>query len=383
MQGFPPAPDKRVTKENWFNGPYNRWGLQHVREITATIDISRGDGPVTPLPRAPKPIGRIPVVNADGKTVTIQDWLNDSYTDALLVLHKGQILAEIYMNGMNENSYHNFFSMSKSFTGNLAGILIDRGQLSADDPIAKYVPEMKGGAYGDAKVRNLLDMNVGIDYTEDYDDPQSDVYRYSRGANAVPNPDGLILYDVLPTFKKAGEHGAAFHYVTANTDALGWVLQRATNRRLSELLSTEIWSKLGAERNAYVICDLSGTPFMGGGFNTTLRDAARFGLMMVRGGVINGRRVVPQSFIKDIQAHSIETNYPGVRYRNQWWVYPQFDAYSAIGVAGQYIMVFPKQDLVVVKLSSWPTLAEYLPAGGGEAYDERAFGAIAKYIDGL
>lgn len=381
MQGIPPAPETRVDKTNWFMGPYNRWGLQHIREIVATTEISRGDGPVYPLPSTPKPIDKVQVTNMDGKKVSIADWLNESYTDGFLVLHKGKILTEVYMNSMTERSYHNFFSMSKSFTGTLAGILADRGELETDAKVSSYVPEMKGGAYGDASVRHLMDMTVGIKYVEDYDDPESDIYIYAMSSNANLNPKRLTLYDVLPRFPKEGEHGDKFHYVTANTDALGWVVQRASNRHLAELISTEIWAKLGAERDAYVITDLNGTAWMGGGLNTTLRDAARFGLMMSQEGSINGSQVVPASFVKDIQENAIDTGLPGNHYRNQWWVYPQWNAFAARGVAGQTIVIVPEQELVIVKLSSWPALSGYHPKG--RAYDMRALKAIIDYVNQL
>ncbi|HIA47562.1 MAG TPA: class C beta-lactamase-related serine hydrolase [Candidatus Hydrogenedentes bacterium] len=381
MNGVPPAPETRVDKTNWFVGPHNRWGLQHVREITSTIEISRGDGSVYQLPSTPKPISDIPVNNLDGEAGTIGYWLEASYTDGFLVLHEGNILAEVYMNSMSDDSYHNFFSMSKSFTGNLAGIIADRGQLDTNAKISKYVPEMKDGAYSNATVRHLLDMTVGIKYTEIYDDPDSDIYVYARASNASPNPDGLTLYDVLPKYPKEGEHGAQFHYVTANTDALGWVVQRASKRHLAELLSTEIWAKLGAERDAYVISDLNRTPWMGGGLNTTLRDAARFGLMMEQGGKINGKQVVPADFIKDIQKNAIDIGAPGQGYRNQWWVHPEFNAFSARGVAGQNIIIVPEHDLVIVKLSSWPALSGYHP--DGRAYDQRATMAIIDFIKKL
>ncbi|MFP6595821.1 MAG: serine hydrolase [Candidatus Hydrogenedentota bacterium] len=381
MNGTPPAPETRVTKENWFVGPYNRWGLQHIREITSTIEISRGDGSVYRLPSKPKPIADIPVKNLDGEDGTISDWLEASFTDGFLVLHEGNILAEVYMNTMSDDSYHNFFSMSKSFTGNLVGIIADRGQLDTNAKISKYVPEMKDGAYSDATVRHLMDMTVGIKYTEIYDDPNSDIYVYAAASNASPNPEGLALYDVLPNYPKEGKHGAKFHYVTANTDALGWVVQRASKRHLAELLSTEIWAKLGAERDAYVISDLNRTPWMGGGLNTTLRDAARFGLMMEQGGKINGKQVVPGDFIKDIQKNAIDIGAPGQGYRNQWWVYPELNAFAARGVAGQTIIIVPEHDLVIVKLSSWPALSGYHPQGRG--YDQRATVAIVDYVKKL
>jgi hypothetical protein len=380
MNGIPPKAEALVNHSNWYIGPYNRWGLQHVREVTSTVEISRGDTSVHRLKSKPAPIVEIALTDLDGNEGTISDWLKASYTDGFLVLHKGKVLTEVYMNGMHRRSHHNFFSMSKSFVGNLAGILAERGQLDLNAKVTAYVPELKGSAYEGATVRHVLDMTIGMTFSEDYDDPDSDVYRYSRGSNSA-NTEGLTMYNVLPTLKPGGEHGEKFHYITANTDALGWIVSRAANRPLAEMVSTEIWSKLGAERDAYAISDLNGIPFMGGGLNTTLRDAARFGLMMSQGGKIDGRRVVPEAFIKDIQESAFDTGFPGTSYRNQWWVYPDFNAFAARGVAGQQIMIVPDSELVIVKLSSWPALSGYNEEG--RQYDQRATVAIVDYIMGL
>lgn len=380
MSGFPPEPDAQVSRANWFMGPHNRWGLQHVQEIMPTQRVSRKGADVLTLESEPLPVLGLKVRDMDGDEVTLTDWLHDSYTDGFLVLYKGKIVSETYMNDMEPDTLHNLFSMSKSYLGTIAGMLIDRGVLNPDAPVIDYVPEMKGSAYGDALVRHVLDMNLGIRYVEDYADPESDVFRYARAMTAVDNPEGTGLYDVLPTFEKEGEHGEKFHYVTANTDALGWIVQRASGRSLTELLSTEIWSKIGAEQDAVIISDVNRTPFIGGGFNTTLRDSARFGLMMANDGKVAGEQIVPPAFIRDIQTFAIETGYPGTQYRSQWWVMPELDGYRASGVAGQKIYILPKLDLVVVKFSSWPTLGGYAEKGG--AYDQRALMSIVNYFDG-
>jgi len=378
MNDFPPAPEARVTNERWSAAPVNRWTFQHIRELMPTIEIYRGNGPVYPLPKKLEPVGDATLENLDGETGTITEWLHDSYTDAFLVLHEGNILTEVYMNSMTDHTQHIFFSMSKSLVGDLAGILEARGQLDTEALVTKYVPEMKGGAYGDATVRQVMDMTIGMKFNEDYDDYNSDIYTYSKASNSSPNPDKLTLYEVLPKFQKEGEHGETFHYITANTDALGWIVQRASGRHLADLLSTEIWSKLGVERDAYAISDMNRTPFMGGGFNATLRDAARFGLMMLQNGYINGHQIVPEKFIKDIQENAFKTPYPGTSYRSQWWVMPDMNAYRAIGVAGQTIIIVPDHDLVIVKFSSWPALSGYHPEG--RAYDTRAIDAIIDYM---
>lgn len=381
MRGLPPTPEQRVTKENWFVGPYNRWALQHVREITATTEISRGDVPVHQFEREYLPIADVHLKNIEGRTVTISDWLTDSFTDGYLVIHNGKIVTEIYMNNMTERSHHNMFSVSKSFAGNLAGILVGQGLLDPEAPITKYVPELANTAYGDARVRHLLDMTVGIRFTEEYEDPESDIFIHAQGTNATPNPDGLTLFSTLSKFPKEGEHGAKFHYVTADTDALGWVLQRASGRKLSDLLSDELWSKIGAERDAYVINDLNGTAWLGGGLNITLRDAGRFGLMMLQNGAIDGRQVVPAEWVWDIRNDKKNIAGPTEGYRSKWWILTELNGYTASGVSGQLITILPDQNLVVVKFSSWPTLSDYCE--GADDYDYRALKAVVKYIDDL
>lgn len=384
MRGYPPNPARRVTRANWFVGPFNRWGLQHVREITATTEISRGDGPVAELPSEYRPLLELEVEDLQGETVSLHQWLRDSYTDGLLVLHNGRIVTEIYLNGMTDRTHHNLFSVSKSFAGNLAGILASRGDLELDATAGSYVPELAGSAYEDATVQHLLDMAVGVQFTEIYDDITSDIFRHAQATNAAPNPQQLTLYGILPTYPKAGEHGEVFHYVTADTDALGWVLQRASGRHLAELLETEIWSKLGAERDAFVIVDLNGTPWMGGGLNVTLRDAGRFGQMMLQNGFFNGRQIMPAEWIETLRAGDdlpTGSNPPlEIGYKNKWWIYHDLNGYGARGVSGQRIMVLPEDNTVIVKFSSWPQLAQYHDEG--ELYDVRAYRAIVDALNG-
>lgn len=378
MAGFPPDAAKRVTRANWNVAPFNRWGFQHVREITATTEVSRGDGPVSKLEVEPRPLLDLPVEDLTGKRGTIRQWLEDSYTDAFLVIHGGKIVTESYLNGMTERTAHNLFSVSKSFAGTLAGIIADQEKLDRQAVVSKYVPELKGSAYESAKVQHLLDMSVGVKFVEDYGDPTSDIYRYSQATNAMPNPQNLTIYGVLPIYPKEGEHGEKFLYVTPNTDALGWVLERATERPLAELLSREIWSKLGAERDAYVICDLNGTAWMGGGLNATLRDIGRFGQMMLHNGKVNGEQIVPAAWIAEIRSGGdlpTGRNPPlKIGYKNKWWVYHDLNAIVARGVFGQRIVVLPESDTVMVKFSSWPAAGGYHEQG--EQYDVRAYRAI-------
>ena len=286
MQGFPPPPDKLVTKSNWMQPPYNRWSLQHLREVLPTRLVSRGNGPVSALPEGTAvDLDGLVVKLADGSTITVGDWLEKAYTDAIVVLHHGRIVYEHYFNGMTPASPHEMFSVSKSFAGVIVLMLMDQGKINADAPVSKYVPELSHSAYGDATVQQVLNMTVGIHFSEKYDDPDSDFTRYGYAAKAFTSPRGYTgpesIYAYLPTLKKAGKHGKAFHYVSPDTEVLGWIVERITGMRWSDVVSKMLWSKLGAAYDGYYGLDSTGQEVVAGGFNFTARDGARFGQMIL------------------------------------------------------------------------------------------------------
>ena len=290
-----------LTLNNWQEGPWNRWAYQHVSHLIPTALISRGAGPIAAFERRPRDLSGLRFERADGGTTTLHAMLTETYTDAFVVLRDGAILYERYFNGMSAGTLHLFQSVSKSVTGMLTGILVADGRLRLDRRIGDYLPELRDSGYADATVRDALDMLVSVVYTEDYDDPSSEMNRQDRAAAWRPLlPDDVDgLYNFAATIRKDAAHGEIFQYCSLTTDVLGWVLSRVSGLSFAELLSREIWSKLGCEHDAVITVDHFDSPSPSGGICTTARDLARFGQMVLRQGFANGEQIVPAAWIDD------------------------------------------------------------------------------------
>jgi CubicO group peptidase (beta-lactamase class C family) len=309
-------------------------------------------------------------VLGSGQTMTWGQSLGANYTDGIVVLHKGRVVYERYFGALRADGQHIAMSVTKSFFGTIGAMLVADGTLDANAPASKYVPELKDSAFGDATVRQLLDMTTGLQYSENYADPKAEIWNHVRAGNVLPRPPGYdgpkTFYEFLLTVKKEGNHGEAFAYKTVNTDALGWVIARATNKSVGDNLQDRIWSKLGAEQDAYFNIDTVGTEFAGGGLNTGLRDLARFGEMMRNDGRFNGQQIVPKAVVDDIRrgadkAHFAKAGYallPGWSYRNMWWVsHNEHGAFSARGIHGQVVYIDPTAEMVIARYASHPLAA--------------------------
>ena len=288
MVGSPPPPDKtiRFADGSFYKFPQSRWTLSHWREIFPTRNVSRGEGPVSALPRG-KPASldglTFTPIGSD-KTMTWGESLGANYTDAIVVLHRGQVVYEKYFPILPADRQHIAFSVTKSFIGTLGAMLVAEGKLDPGATVARYIPELADSGFGDATVQQVLDMTTAIDYSEDYADPNSSFLPYARAAGMMPLPPGYTgptsIYDFVRGIAKSGTHGTEFHYRSPNTDVLGWLIARVTGKSPDAVLQERIWSQLGAEGDAYMALDRTGTAMAAGGFNTRLRDLARFGEMI-------------------------------------------------------------------------------------------------------
>ncbi|MGN6309613.1 MAG: serine hydrolase domain-containing protein [Xanthobacteraceae bacterium] len=387
MNDYPPTPDKQVTLANWRQSPFNSWSYRNVRRLLPTANIAATQ-PGKPFETSLESIEDIEFVGIGDQPTTLAKALRATHTDALVMLRRGRIAAEWYANGMDARTPHIVFSVSKSICGSLGGILTDRNLLDPDDLITDYVPELERSVYGNATVRHLLDMTVGIKFVEDYDDPDGDVirYRYAMGWD-IPPPSREVT-DVrrfLATMRPDGKpHGDTFHYVSTNTDVLGWVYERACEQPLSDILSEYLWSPLGAEHDGYVTVDSHNAMRAAGGICVTPRDLARFGEMMRRRGVAaDGRQVVPGWWIDDINEHDTSAAwargdfaelFPGASYRSKWYQIDRTEGVlCALGIHGQWIYIRPEAELVIVRLAS-----EAIPLDPDHALSwRRGFDAIA------
>ncbi|MES2168576.1 MAG: serine hydrolase [Pseudomonadota bacterium] len=366
MTEFPPARDNLVTLANWRTQPSSEWSFHNVRRLLPTANIAASKHPV-PLESSLVEIGDVAFEGNKGRT-TLREALRTTNTKGFLVLRRGRIAAEWYAGGMDATTPHIVFSVSKSICGALGGVLTDKGFLNPNRPVTDYVPEVSSSVYGGCSVRHLLDMSVGIAFTEDYVDPDGDVARYRRAVGwdvIKPGQDTVALREYLATQKADGKtHGDAFHYVSTNTDLLGWVYERAAGRALSDLLGEYLWTPLGAETDAYVTLDPEGAMRAAGGICAAPRDLARFGEMIRQRGVANGRQVIPGWWIDDINDNGdpeawargeFAEMFPDAAYRSKFY---QIDrkrrTLCCIGIHGQWIYIDPISELVIVRVAAEP-----------------------------
>ncbi len=391
MQGFPPAPDKIVKFANGSNYqfPRTRWSFSHGRELGPTSNVWHGAGPVSVLPVALRDLDKLRFADEKGNDIGWVDMQARTYTDSILVLHKGKIVYERYLGITKTYLPHIAMSVTKSFVGTLAATLAAEGKLDPSAPVTQYIPELKDTAYGDATVRQVMDMTIGVQYSENYADPKAEVWDYARSGGLLPTAatyDGpKTFYDFLVKLKKEGKHDEAFAYKTVNAEVLAWILKRATGQNLSDLLSERIWQKLGTENDAYFAVDSVGTEQGGGGLNLTLRDMARFGEMMRLNGKFNGRQIIPAAAVADIRKGADPAKFskagyatlPGYSYRNMWWVgHNSHQTFEARGIHGQRIYIDPVAEMVIVKFSSHPIAAN----GATDPVTYRAFQALANHL---
>lgn len=353
-----------VNLGNWRLPPYNRASFTRVRELIPTANIA-ASGNSEPLPRAIHDFGGLPVPLPSGGETTIAEFLQESSTDAWLVLHQGAVLHEWYRNPECSREPHILFSVSKSVTAILAGVLWGDGLLDPDAPVTRYVPELGQSAYGDVTVRHLLDMTVSLQFNEDYLNPDELYLRYRQATGWNPRqPDTETMYGFLARLKKnTHPHGERFHYRSPNSDLLGWVIERASGRKLAELLSERIWKPMGAESDAYITLDPAGAARTAGGICMRIADLARFGEMIRCRGIANGRQIVPGAWIDDIRTGgSVDqwvkgdmTNFIARgRYRSKFYNLVDSSAFMGIGIHGQWLYIDPDADLVIAKFSSQP-----------------------------
>ncbi len=392
MQGFPPSEEKVISATNgsFFEFPALRYSVCNIRQFLPTKVVLAAEKNryefKSRIDRRIDTISFIPLFETE--KMTWHDALNKIYTDGIIVLHKGKIVYENYFGALQPNGTHAVMSISKSFIGTLGALLVAQGVLDEWQTAGYYVPELKESAFGDATIRDLLDMKTALQYSEDYSNPTAEVYLFS-GAGTPCHPDNYQgpthYYEYLKTVKKSGEHGRRFAYKTINVDALGWVISRVTGKSIPELLSEKIWQPLGTHFDGYYQVDSYGIAFAGGGFNANLRDLAMFGEMIRNNGRFNGRQILPTSIVDDIIENADNRtfdneSYPNLKgwgYRNMWWVTNNKNkAFCARGVYGQTIYIDPTAEMVIVRLASNSVASN----AANDPYSLPAYQAIADYL---
>ncbi|MEX0991729.1 MAG: serine hydrolase [Actinomycetota bacterium] len=360
-----------LTLSNWLDAPYNRWGFWHVRQMTRTARISRGEGPVTHLPRAERSFDDI-VVEYEGERFDWDRYLAETFTDALVVIHDGTLIHEWYAGGYGPTDTHLLMSCSKSLTATYLGVLVGDGRVDPLATVPDYIPRLRGTAWEGCIVQSVLDMRAGARFDEsDYDNPESDGRLIEEVSGYRPRVREGLPADTaawIAGIENEREHGGIFEYRSILTDVLAWIIQEVTGEHFATGFSRDVWSRIGAERDADLIVDEAGFPVVEGGISTSARDFARFGLMCLQGGEIDGKRVIPADWLGRLQVRDqdlidayiatqgVDPAFPDSFYHDQWWVLdPAAGIYSGYGINGQQLLIHHPSETVVAKFSTWPT----------------------------
>jgi CubicO group peptidase (beta-lactamase class C family) len=355
---------KKADLSNWRSPDHNRWAFRHVDQIIPTAAIENDPADISELVQAREP-GR--------GSLFAKFLLSSIRTDAVVILHDGKLLFEWYAAGNTAHTPHIIMSATKAVIGLLAGMLYETGDLDLDAKASTYVPEIATTAYRDATIRHLLDMRTRIVL-----DPEQQ-RAYDVATNWAPvsgEEQSADLVAFLQGLKATQQtHGGPFKYISANTDLLGWVIERATGQTVAALLSARLWKPMGAEDRASITLDRKGLARCAGGFCSTARDLAHLGQLIADNGLRGTRQIVPASVISDIANNgdadawrngewgkSFASISQNMRYRGGWYVVDdQPTTMFAMGIHGQNLFIDRANRIVVAKLSSWKRAVDYVP----------------------
>lgn len=348
-----------VNLLNWRERPYSNWTFQNVSEIVPSAPIRSARLAEAPL----LPLGRFEALrlkNVAGAEMALPDFLKDVHSDALVIMRNGEIIAEWHAPHTDPSRPHIIFSISKSITGLLGGILEAEGKLSFDDPVAKYIPEVTGSAYDGLTLRDLFNMTVALDFDEVYLDRSGAFDRYRRAM--LWNPERAD--DPTPTLREflcqlpraSHPHGTRHAYRSPNADMAGLVVEAASGQRYAELFSEKVWRPMGAHSDGFITVDRAGNPRSSGGMSVTARDLARLGHLVLEGG----RNILPAAFVERLWSGGDRevwsqgdqgTVFPGGSYLAYWYE-TGTGALAGMGIFGQCVWIDRTSRTVVVRQSS-------------------------------
>ena len=383
MQGVPPSRESQVTMANYRDYPASRWAFRNAGAPMHMVMIPRG-GNIRQFAAASRPeLAEFKIVDPQGEAKGFDQLFKANYANGLVIAQGQKVLHESYFGDFSEHDAHIWFSMSKSLASTAFGLLVDQGLVDLQASPAKYIPELVGSGFERVSIQQVLDHGTSIDFHETYTNVDSDFARYYAPAlnmgwmpgAADVQPDNAEIYgvhDFLGRFIKPDPDrvpGDNFDYNSANADVLGWLIARLSGQPFQDYIEDNIWSKIGAEHDAYILVDRAYMPAVTGGMNSTARDALRFGMMVRDRGQYNGQRIIPASWIDatldvsdrllaNMQANTKYQNESWSAYHNMWWI---LDAaageYCAVGIHGQVIYINRRADTVMVWFSSQPGAA--------------------------
>ena len=378
--GIGPGPDvppeRRVTRDNWRLWPYSRWAFQHARELVPSRALPRATVP-RPLPERPVDLSGLVFADEVGATIGWEEFLERSYTEALIVLHGQAIVFEHYANGMTAATPHMGFSITKSLVGLVAERMIAAGLVDPAVRAGDLVPELAPSGFADPSLPHLLDMTDGTAFEEDYANRQADVHLYSAAYWTPAVGLGGTLEALARLSRREAALGGAFRYRTPVGDVVGWMLRRACRRPLADLVAEQLWLPAGCADDAYMLVDTAGIEMAGTGFNATARDLARVALWLTdpaQAALLAGLLAGGDRGLFDAAA---PPERQGGSYRSFWWIdHGQVPTVAANGVFGQRIWIAPARDLIVVRFGAHPVAGN----SATEMLHRNAFAALDRAL---
>ncbi|MFF9147541.1 serine hydrolase domain-containing protein [Streptomyces sp. NPDC014861] len=341
--------------------PLNEWTFTHMDRLMPTETVTRS-GPVRPLPYRPAVLDV--AYEWRGRRRTLEDLHASTLTTAFVVLHRGAIVHESFPGRFaSPATRFQLFSLTKSVTSMLIGIALAEGSIaSLDDPVVRYRPDLAGSAYDGPTVEHLLQMSSGVGDLEDWTLPDALINRFEQAVTS-----GRPVLEVIRSAPRVCEPGVRFNYSTLDSHVLGWVLEAATGMSLARYAAERLWSRIGAEHDAFYFLTRGRprTALGGGSLNAAARDLARLGLLMARSGQMDGIQVLDSGWVERSRSGAATyldvgrlgpSGAPHYGYANQWWTLGgERRAFTGLGVHGQYLWVDPEADVVIAKTSAWPT----------------------------
>jgi CubicO group peptidase (beta-lactamase class C family) len=296
----------------------------------------------TPRPLPPGPPLKLPV--------DVDAYMAGQRSAALLIVQDGKLRLERYGLDFDAAGRWTSFSVAKSITSTLVGAAIRDGFIrSMEDKVSTYIPQMKGSAYDDVTIRQLLTMTSGVQWNEDYADPNSDVARFN---NHQPEPGVDALVSYMRRLPRAAPPGTRWHYSTGETNLVGILVSNATKKPLADYLSEKIWKPAGVEQQATWILSRTGREISGCCIQAASRDYARLGEFILEGARVNGASIVPEGWLAEATSTRADIGQPGRGYGYLWWTYAD-GSFAARGIFGQGIFLDPKRKLVIVSNADW------------------------------
>ena len=383
MEGTPPTRDSQATMKNYRDYPFSGWTFQNMGAPLNIVMVPRG-GDIAELNQpSNQALGKKIFIDKTGAEMTLEDLFKVHFARGMILIQDDKVLYEKYFDGFGPHKQHIWFSMSKSLASAALGILVEQGKIDVKKSPAHYISELKNSGFERVTIQNLLDMATSIDFKETYTDMTSDFalkYAVAMNMGWLPGardaqPESTEIYgvhDFLSKYVKPNKElqpGTDFDYNSSNADVIGWLISRVSDQPYEQFISEQIWSKLGMEHDAYFTVDRAFMPVVTGGMNSTLRDAARFALMIRDEGRVKNKQLIPSTWINSalnidekLKSHMTANPKYGEEsweaYHNMWWILDgEKGEFCATGIHGQVIYINRSKNTVMVWFSNQPGAA--------------------------